>query len=142
MEPEYIEPTGTSRIKLTIAYIVFLSIYVVFEANWLPVKAYISSLPPCQILDWNQWIFVIYAIAFSILSISCFRVAIFTFKLSQSPVPGEWLLFRTKVKQGMPAKINGSVFALLSVLAISFPLYLWYSFDGGSLFCISGDCGC
>jgi hypothetical protein len=142
MKTEYIEPTGTSRIKLTIAYIVFLSIYVVFEANWLPVKAYINSLPACQILDWNRWIFVIYATAFSILSISCLRVAYFTFKLSQSPVPGEWLLFRTKVKKDAAARINGSIFALLSVLAISFPLYLWYSFDGSSLFCISGSCDC
>jgi hypothetical protein len=142
MNERYVEPTTVSRLKLAIATLLAIAASIAMELWWSPLMAYIRALPLCDQLPWLRGISVGFACLFAIACFSTARAGILTLKANQSPFPGAWLWSRTRLKEGLRARIDGYVFLVVAAIMALAPVAVGYALRVNVIFCIPVPCGC
>lgn len=142
MESGYIEPTTASRMKLAIASVMGLALYVAMELWWQPFMDFVRGLPVCESLPWLRGIIIAFALCIWFAGLSALRAAVKTFRSVQSPFPGAWVWTRTKIKTGWRAKLDGYAFAFVAAICFAGPVISAYLLRLNLLFCFPEACGC
>jgi hypothetical protein len=101
---EYIEPT--TRARLALVCVVALAIAFALAAALVGpnVKAYLQQLPPCELLDGLRWGLHATVTATVCASFSLFWVGLRILQHGQVPLPGSWVVRRTRVVRDSRAR--------------------------------------
>lgn len=142
MDPGYIEPTTATRLKLAIASLIGVAIYVAMELWWQPFMEFVRGLPVCESLPWLRGVIIVFTLGIWFAGLSVLRAAVKTLRAGQSPFPGAWVWTRTKIKSGWRARLDGYAFALLAAICFTGPVIGAYLLRINLLFCFPEACGC
>ena len=142
MSDRYLEPTRASRIKLAVAVMAYIAVYVAMELWWTPFMSYVRALPLCEGLQWLRGLAIAFLLMFAAASFSAARAGILTLQAGQSPFPGAWIWSRTRVRTGVRAKLNGWGFLAVAALMAVAPVAIGYALKVNVIFCVPDSCGC
>jgi hypothetical protein len=126
MEPEYIEPSATTRRKARA--LVFAAVVVATLALLVLAPrffAHVRSLPTCEQFRWLQGSLIALLAIMPVFGIWGAWLARSVLKHQQWPLPNAWLLRRTRIRRGFAAKACAYGLLVASGLAIAIPLLGW-----------------
>lgn len=141
-EPEFAEPTRSSRIKALLAFFFAGMVWLFFGPAWRALIQPRMDLPVCEALPWIRGAAAFYLVSFLLVAALCARFSYLILRSGQVPVPGAWLLFRRRIRRGWSAKLDGMAAGAMALFFIGLVAWLWVFFELGLIFCLTEPCGC
>jgi len=126
MEDKFIEPTVASRVKIALCVIFIIATYPAEELWGRSFMAFIEGLPICESLTWLRGIVIAHVLLFWLVGLLASSLAIQTLRSGEFPLPGAWVWFRTKVRTGWKAKVDGYILVIVALFFFLGPVVAWY----------------
>ena len=142
MNERFLNPTPATRWKLLAACASGLVVLLAMEIWWNPFMSYVEALPVCEGLPYHRGIFIAFTLGFAFASFSSLRAGRLILRAGESPFPGAWVLFRTRIKTGIRAKIDGYAMLAIAVLLAAAPIAAGLALNVHMIFCVPNACGC
>lgn len=140
--PQYIEPTFAMRAKLSLAGLAAVLASTAFSVWVKPVLVWVATLPTCESLPWVRAELVAGIAICWFIGAAAFRQAQLIWRSGQTPTPGTWVWFRTRIRTGVVARATAAALYLVATVFTVGPLVVFVTQELYVVFCVPLAGGC